>query len=230
MQLRSRDFPIGSSAVFGRWTQLIAAIACMIAIANLQYAWTLYVPEIQKVHGWGRAEIQTTFTIFVIFQTWLTPVAGIFLDRFGPRIMVIAGGLCCGLSWYIDSLANSLTVFYIAGVLGGIGAGTVYVASANVAVKWFADRRGLASGLVGAGFGAGTALTIIPIANMIKSSGYQAAFFGSLLSSAALSFSLDSSCARRSPEKRPRRHLLCRAVATTRSAKLCACRCSMSCF
>jgi oxalate/formate antiporter len=149
----------------------------MVAIANLQYAWTLYVPEIEKAHGWSRASIQTAFTIFVIFQTWLTPVEGIFLDRFGPRLMVMAGGILAGLSWYIDSLANSLILFYIAGALGGIGAGTVYIAAANVAVSWFADRRGLASGLVGAGFGAGTALTIIPIANMIKSSGYQATFF-----------------------------------------------------
>jgi oxalate/formate antiporter len=149
----------------------------MVAIANLQYAWTLYVPEIEKAHGWTRASIQTAFTIFVVFQTWLTPVAGMFLDRFGPRAMVIVGGLCAGLSWYIDSFANSLTLFYMAGVLGGLGAGTVYVAAANVAVRWFADRRGLASGLVGAGFGAGTALTIIPIANTIKTSGYQSAFF-----------------------------------------------------
>ena len=177
MQLQSREASAGQSVGFGRWVQLIAAIACMVAIANLQYAWTLYVPEIEKAHGWSRASIQTAFTIFVIFQTWLTPVEGIFLDRFGPRLMVMVGGILAGLSWYIDSLANSLIIFYIAGVLGGIGAGTVYIAAANVAVSWFADRRGLASGLVGAGFGAGTALTIIPIANMIKSNGYQAAFF-----------------------------------------------------
>ena len=177
MQLQSREASAGQSVGFGRWVQLIAAIACMVAIANLQYAWTLYVPEIEKAHGWSRASIQTAFTIFVIFQTWLTPVEGIFLDRFGPRLMVMVGGILAGLSWYIDSLANSLILFYIAGALGGIGAGTVYIAAANVAVSWFADRRGLASGLVGAGFGAGTALTIIPIANMIKSNGYQAAFF-----------------------------------------------------
>ena len=177
MQLQSREASAGQSVGFGRWVQLIAAIACMVAIANLQYAWTLYVPEIEKAHGWSRASIQTAFTIFVIFQTWLTPVEGIFLDRFGPRLMVMVGGILAGLSWYIDSLANSLIHFYIAGALGGIGAGTVYIAAANVAVSWFADRRGLASGLVGAGFGAGTALTIIPIANLIKSSGYQAAFF-----------------------------------------------------
>lgn len=168
----------GQSAVSGyRWVQLAAAIACMVAIANLQYAWTLYVPEIERVHGWSRASIQTSFTIFVIFQTWLTPIGGIFLDRYGPRVMVILGGIFCGLSWYIDSFADSLTLFYAAAAIGGIGAGTVYISAANVAVRWFADRRGLASGLVGAGFGAGTALTIIPIANTIKNSGYQDAFF-----------------------------------------------------
>jgi oxalate/formate antiporter len=160
-----------------RWIQLAAAIACMVAIANLQYAWTLYVPEIEKTHGWSRASIQTAFTIFVIFQTWLTPVGGMFLDRFGPRVMIIVGGICACASWLIDSYANSLTGFYVGAVIGGIGAGTVYVTAANVAVIWFADRRGLAAGLVGAGFGAGSALTIIPIANMIKATGYQSAFF-----------------------------------------------------
>src|ERR1700761_912658 len=125
MRLQSREASAGQSVGFGRWVQLIAAIACMVAIANLQYAWTLYVPEIEKVHGWSRASIQTAFTIFVVFQTWLTPVGGIFLDRFGPRIMVIAGGICAGLAWYVDSFANSLTLFYIAGAVGGIGAGTV---------------------------------------------------------------------------------------------------------
>ncbi|WP_336490164.1 oxalate/formate MFS antiporter [Methylobacterium nigriterrae] len=160
-----------------RWIQLIAAIAAMVAIANLQYAWTLYVPEIEKVYGWSRASIQTAFTIFVVFQTWLTPVGGSLLDRFGPRLIMVIGGLCAGTSWLLDSYASSLTEFYIAAIIGGIGAGTVYLTAANVAVVWFADRRGLAAGLVGAGFGGGSALTIIPIANLIKESGYQAAFF-----------------------------------------------------
>lgn len=167
--------PASSSST--RWIQLIAAIAAMVAIANLQYAWTLYVPEIEKVHGWSRASIQTAFTIFVIFQTWLTPVGGSLLDRFGPRAIMIVGGVCAGLSWLIDAYATSLTGFYIAAIIGGIGAGTVYLTAANVAVVWFADKRGLAAGLVGAGFGGGSALTIIPIATLIKESGYQAAFF-----------------------------------------------------
>jgi oxalate/formate antiporter len=149
----------------------------MVAIANLQYAWTLFVPEIQKTHGWSRAGIQTAFTIYIVVQTWLTPIEGIFLDRYGPRLMILLGGLCVGASWLIDSFAQSLTGFYIGAVIGGIGGGVVYVAAANVAVAWFADRRGLAAGIVGAGFGAGSALTIIPIANMIKTSGYQSAFF-----------------------------------------------------
>ncbi|GJD55648.1 oxalate/formate MFS antiporter [Methylobacterium dankookense] len=160
-----------------RWIQLVAAIAAMVAIANLQYAWTLYVPEIERVHGWSRASIQTAFTIFVVFQTWLTPVGGSLLDRYGPRALMIVGGICAGLSWLLDAYASSLTAFYVAAIIGGIGAGTVYLTAANVAVVWFADRRGLAAGLVGAGFGGGSALTIIPIANLIKESGYQAAFF-----------------------------------------------------
>jgi MFS family permease len=95
----------------------------MAAIANLQYAWTLFVPEIERIHGWSRASIQTSFTIFVVLQTWLTPIEGIFLDKFGPKLLIVVGGLLCGLSWLIDSYANSLTGFYIGAIIGGIGAG-----------------------------------------------------------------------------------------------------------
>ncbi len=167
----------GTAAPATRWIQLLAAIAAMVAIANLQYAWTLFVPEIEKTNGWGRASIQTAFTLFVVFQTWLTPVGGSLLDKFGPRAIMIVGGALAGLSWLIDSYATSLTALYVAAVIGGVGAGTVYLTAANVAVVWFADKRGLAAGLVGAGFGGGSALTIIPIANLIKAGGYQDAFF-----------------------------------------------------
>jgi OFA family oxalate/formate antiporter-like MFS transporter len=165
-----------TAAPHTRWVQLGLAIACMVAIANLQYAWTLFVPEIQTATGWNRAAIQTTFTIFVVLQTWLTPIEGIFLDKFGPRVLVLAGGVLTGACWLIYSQATTLTHFYIGAAVGGIGVGAVYVTAANVAVRWFADRRGLAAGLVGAGFGAGSALTLIPINNMIKAEGYHATF------------------------------------------------------
>jgi MFS transporter, OFA family, oxalate/formate antiporter len=160
-----------------RWMQLVLGALCMIAAANIQYAWTLFVPEIQKTFGWQRAAIQTTFTIFVLVQTWLTPLEGYLIDRFGPRIIVLIGGFFTGLAWVIDSYATSLTGYYVAAIFGGLGVGCVYATCVNNAIKWFPDRRGLAVGLTAGAYGFGSALTIIPIANMIANGGFRAAFF-----------------------------------------------------
>jgi oxalate/formate antiporter len=149
----------------------------MVAAANIQYAWTLFVPEIQKTFGWQRAAIQTTFTLFILVQTWLTPLEGYLIDRFGPRIIVLIGGLFTGLAWIIDSYATSLTGYYVGAMIGGIGVGCVYATCVNNAIKWFPDRRGLAVGFTAGAYGFGSALTIIPIANMIAAGGFQAAFF-----------------------------------------------------
>nr|WP_280938796.1 oxalate/formate MFS antiporter [Methylobrevis pamukkalensis] len=157
--------------------QLVVGVICMVAAANIQYSWTLFVPEIQAVHGWTRASIQVAFTIFVVVQTWASPVVGYFIDRYGPRNVVMFGGLMTGGSWVLDSYAGSLTGFYVASIIGGIGVGCVYSTCINNALKWFPDRRGLAVGITAAGYGSGTALTIIPIASVIAASGYQTAFF-----------------------------------------------------
>jgi OFA family oxalate/formate antiporter-like MFS transporter len=163
------------SATF-RWGQLLIGIVCMAMIANLQYGWTLFVNPISEKFGWTRAAIQVAFTIFVLAETWLVPIEGYLVDKFGPRPVVLAGGLLCGLGWVMNSFADSLTLLYIAAAVSGIGAGAVYGTCVGNALKWFPDRRGLAAGLTAAGFGAGSALTIIPITMMIKSQGYQAAF------------------------------------------------------
>lgn len=160
-----------------RWVQLVYGVACMVAASNIQYSWTQFVPEIQRTHGWERAAIQTAFSIFVVVQTWSTPFVGHFIDRYGPSALVLVGGLLTGLAWVINSYADSLTGFYIGAVIGGLGVGAVYATCINNALKWFPDKRGLAVGLTAAGYGSGTIVTIIPIANMIASAGYQAAFF-----------------------------------------------------
>jgi len=149
----------------------------MVAAANIQYAWTLFVPEIQKTFGWQRAAIQTAFTLFILIQTWLTPLEGYLIDRFGPRIIVLIGGFFTGLAWIIDSYATSLTGYYVGAVIGGIGVGCVYATCVNNAIKWFPDRRGLAVGFTAGAYGFGSALTIIPIANMIAAGSFQTAFF-----------------------------------------------------
>jgi OFA family oxalate/formate antiporter-like MFS transporter len=160
----------------GRWLQLVIGVVCMAMVANLQYGWTLFVDPISEKYGWGRAAIQVAFTIFVLTETWLVPVEGWFVDKFGPRIVVLIGGALCALAWALNSVANTLAVLYIAAVLGGVGAGAVYGTCIGAALKWFPDRRGLAAGLTAAGFGAGSALTVVPIAAMIKASGFEATF------------------------------------------------------
>src|SRR6266480_4218701 len=159
-----------------RWLQLACGIICMVMIANLQYGWTLFVTPIDQKYHWGRAAIQVAFTIFVLTETWLVPFEGYLIDKFGPRVMVCGSGVLVAIAWVINSVADSLFLLYVGAAIGGIGAGVIYGASVGNALKWFPDRRGLAAGLTAAGFGAGSALTVIPIANMIQSSGYEAAF------------------------------------------------------
>jgi OFA family oxalate/formate antiporter-like MFS transporter len=160
-----------------RWVQLVLAIICMAMIANLQYGWTLFVNPMHDKMGWTSAQIQVAFSIFVLTETWLVPVEGWLMDRFGPRPVVLAGGVLAGLSWVLNSMATSLAMLYIAAVVAGVGAGCVYGTCVANALKWFPDKRGLAAGLTAAGFGAGAAITVVPISNAIHASGYQSAFF-----------------------------------------------------
>jgi OFA family oxalate/formate antiporter-like MFS transporter len=167
---------VQSSLRANRWVQLTIGIICMVMIANLQYGWTLFVGPLEAKYHWGRAAIQIAFTIFVLTETWLVPLEGYLVDRFGPTPVVMASGILVGIAWVMNSVADSLAMLYIAAAIGGIGAGAVYGTCVGNALKWFADRRGLAAGLTAAGFGAGSAATVIPISNMIKTSGYEAAF------------------------------------------------------
>jgi OFA family oxalate/formate antiporter-like MFS transporter len=160
-----------------RWLQLLFGVICMCMIANLQYGWTFFVNPMQERHGWDRAAIQVAFTIFVVTETWLVPIEGWFVDKYGPRVVTVLGGLLCGIAWVMNSYAQSLTVLYIAAAIGGTGAGAVYGTCVGNSLKWFPDRRGLAAGVTAAGFGAGSALTVVPIQALIKSQGYEAAFF-----------------------------------------------------
>ena len=159
-----------------RWIQLFFGIVCMAMVANLQYGWTLFVNPMDAKYHWGRAAIQIAFSIFVLTETWLVPIEGYLVDRFGPRPVVLAGGVLVGIAWVMNSFADSLTLLYVAAAVGGVGAGAVYGTCVGNALKWFPDRRGLAAGLTAAGFGMGSALTIIPIQAIIKADGYQTAF------------------------------------------------------
>jgi OFA family oxalate/formate antiporter-like MFS transporter len=163
-------------SINNRWFQLCASLIAMIMIANLQYAWTLFVQPLQAGTGWRLSDIQFAFTLFILFQTWVQPLDGWLIDRLGPRGFISAAGLLCGLGWAGLGYATSLPMLYTLYCTAGIGAAFVYSGSIGSALKWFKERRGLASGIMAAGFGGGTALFIPFISSMIESRGYQSTF------------------------------------------------------
>jgi OFA family oxalate/formate antiporter-like MFS transporter len=165
-----------ASALANPWVQLFIGVICMACVANLQYGWTLFVDPIDAKYHWGRASIQVAFTLFVAIETWLIPVEGYLVDRFGPHWVIIGGAILVAAAWSLNSVASSLPLLYCGAALGGIGTGCVYGTSVGNALKWFPGRRGLAAGITAAGFGAGAAITVGPIKAMIGAEGYQHAF------------------------------------------------------
>jgi hypothetical protein len=163
-----------------RWSFLAICVICMIMIANLQYGWTLFVNPINKAHGWSITSIQFAFSIFIALETWLTPIQGWIVDilgpQRGPKLMVAFGGITVAIGWVINAYAQSLEMLYLGAIVSGTGGGAVYATCVGNAVKWFPDRRGLAVGLTAAGYGAGAALTVIPIRYAIDNYGYNTAF------------------------------------------------------
>ena len=168
------------ASVNARWGYLAICIICMVMIANLQYSWTLFVNPINKAHGWSLASIQFAFALFIGFETWATPIQGWIVDvlgpQRGPKLMIAFGGAMVGIGWAVNAYADSLFVLYVGAVISGLGGGAVYATCVGMAVKWFPDRRGLAVGLTAAGYGAGAALTVIPIRYVIDNCGYNTAF------------------------------------------------------
>jgi len=181
-----------SGAPSGRWWQLVFGVICMMLIANLQYGWTLFVQPIRQAQGWTIAEIQWAFSIFIALETWLTPAGGSIADMLGPRkgpkVTVALGGVLVGLGWTLNAYADSLTLLYIGAAVSGVGAGFIYATCVGGAVRWFPDRRGLAVGITAAGFGAGAALTVLPIKMMIEASGYAQTFLVFGIAQGALLF------------------------------------------
>lgn len=162
-----------------RWFQLVAALLAMLMIANLQYAWTLFVGPMANATGWDLAAIQWAFSVFVVFQTWVQPLDGWLLDRFGPRRFLSAAGLLCGVGWSLMGQATTLPRLYVCYALAGIGAAFVYSGSVGLALKWFPDRRGMTMGIIAAGFGGGSALFIPAISWLIRAGGYRGTFLAS---------------------------------------------------
>jgi OFA family oxalate/formate antiporter-like MFS transporter len=168
--------PARAAANENRWLQLIYGIVCMALASNIQYGWTLFVNPISAKTGWTLVAIQVAFTIMVVAQTWLMPIEGYLIDRFGPKPIVMGAGLLIGGAWIMNGMATSLPALYAAAALGGLGVGGVVAMGSGNMMKWFPDRRGLAAGLVAMGFGLGSAVFVNPMANMIKTQGYENTF------------------------------------------------------
>jgi MFS transporter, OFA family, oxalate/formate antiporter len=159
-----------------RWPQLAFAVLSTVMLANMQYGWTLFVNPMHDANHWSRTSIQIAFTIMIFVNTWLSPVEGWLVDRYGPRCVVMAGGVFAALSWVMNSKAESLSTLYISAVIGGLAIGCVFGTCMGTALKWFPDKRGLAAGMIAAGYGLGAAITSAPLAMMIRDSGYRHAF------------------------------------------------------
>ncbi len=162
--------------IHNRWFQLVASVIAMIMIANLQYAWALFTGPMEAETGWLHPDVQFAFALFIAFQTWVQPLDGWLVDRLGPRGFISAAGLLCGLGWAGMGYATSLPMLYVLYCVAGVGAAFVYSASIGSALKWFKERRGLAAGIMAAGFGGGTALFIPIISRIIETSSYRTAF------------------------------------------------------
>jgi MFS transporter, OFA family, oxalate/formate antiporter len=157
-----------------RWIQLVLGLIAMMSISSPQYVWTLFTKPLQETLGAQLSAIQVTFTLVIVLQTFLSPLQGSLVDRFGARLLIACGCLLSGLGWITAAYATSLTGLYLTyGLFCGVGTGVVYVGIVGLMVRWFPDRRGLATGVVAAGYGFGAILTTFPIDSMMKASGYQ---------------------------------------------------------
>ena len=166
--------PSQIAAVNARWIQLLLGFIVMMTISSPQYVWTFFVPSFQKTTGSILSEVQWTITILIVLQTWLAPMQGFLVERFGPKLLIGLGALMNGAGWIASSYIQTIWGLYATyGLLCGIGTGIVYIGIIGLMVKWFPDRRGLATGVVAAGYGFGAILTTFPIDSMIKASGYQ---------------------------------------------------------
>ena len=163
-----------ASAGVNRWWQLGWGLVCMMAISSSQYVWTLFTTPLTERLNATLAEIQVTFSVLIVLQTFLSPFQGYLVDVFGPRILLSIGAVLAGLSWVLAAGAGTTFQLYLTyGLLGGIGTGIIYVGVVGLMARWFPDRRGLACGIVAAGYGMGAIITTYPIASTISRIGYQ---------------------------------------------------------
>jgi oxalate/formate antiporter len=164
-----------AAAAHNRWLQLALGLVCMMAISSPQYVWTLLTKALSAKLGVPLPELQVTFSLLIILQTFFSPFQGKLIDRFGPRLLISLGTVMSGLSWVLASMATSTSMLYLTyGLVGGLGTGIVYVGVVGLMVRWFPDRRGFAAGAVAAGYGMGAIVTTFPITASLASRGVDA--------------------------------------------------------
>ena len=162
------------SATSTRWVQLVLGLIAMMSISSPQYGWTFFTKSLQESLGVQLSTLQVTFTILIVLQTFLSPIQGYLVDKFGARILIATGCLLSGLGWITAGYVTSIVGLYFTyGLFCGVGTGIVYVGVVGLMVRWFPDRRGFATGVVAAGYGFGALLTNNGIYNMIAEKGYQ---------------------------------------------------------
>src|SRR6185312_9063483 len=162
-----------SAWYWNRWAQLVLGLIAMMAISSPQYVWTLFTGPLNAKLGTTLAELQWTFSLLIILQTWCSPAQAYLVDRFGPRLLISIGALLSGGGWVLSAYVDNIWALYFTyGIICGFGTGIIYVGIIGLMMRWFPDRRGLATGLAAAGYGFGAIFTSFPIDSMIKSSGY----------------------------------------------------------
>ena len=157
-----------------RWGLIAASFFIMMVISIYQYSWFLFAYAIQKQFGWTLSTIGLTFTVFTYAATFIQPFSGFIADNTGPRKVAVTATILVGIGFLLASTAKTPALLYFYYGLGGIGVGILYGISTACAIKWFPDKRGLATGLVVFGFGAGTAVFNWFIQGLLESKGLQA--------------------------------------------------------
>ena len=159
---------------YGKWRQLVLGLICMAAISSPQYVWTLLTKPLAAKLGVGLPELQVTFSLLIILQTFFSPFQGRLVEKFGPRRLIAIGTVMAGMSWVLSAHINGLVALYLVyGCIGGLGTGIVYIGVVGLMVKWFPQNRGFAAGAVAAGYGMGAILTTFPIAISLGSYGLE---------------------------------------------------------
>jgi oxalate/formate antiporter len=168
------DFPMTRTSPSFRWIQLVLGVICMMSISSTQYVWTLFTKPFGAALNVNLAEVQVTFSILIVIQTFFSPFQGFLIEKFGPRLLLSLGALLTGASWVLAAQATSIAWLYLSyGGLGGLGTGIIYVGVVGLMVEWFPDRRGFAAGMAAAGYGFGAIVTTFPISDSLAAQGYQ---------------------------------------------------------